>query len=153
MRPDISRSTSNKNICHLARFPRTGRQYGWFRCGQKLACCEGEPRFMPEPRDKDTNSFAIQTETRIGSQRYVVQKVLMQSSSHCNIATSPQPRKPNHAIITATISTARAPIANFLLACADDNRDLLEGVCNSTRDFADRCRSFIRCYRSLISDK
>jgi hypothetical protein len=30
---------------------------------------------------------------------------------------------------------------------------LLEGVCNSTRGFADRCRSFIRCYRFLISDK
>jgi hypothetical protein len=95
----------------------------------------------------------IQTRANIGSQRYVVQKVLMQSSSHCNIATSPQPRKPSHTIITATISTARTPIANFLLACADDNRDLLEGVCNSTRGLADRCRSFICCCRFLISDK
>src|SRR5882762_394418 len=98
-------------------------------------------------REKEYEFVPIRTGARIGSQRYVVQKVLMQSSSHCNIAISPQPRKPNHTIITVTISTARAPIANFLLACADDNRDLLEGVCNPTRGFADRCRSFIRCYR------
>jgi hypothetical protein len=104
-------------------------------------------------REKEYEFVPVRTGARIGSQRYVVQKVLMQSSSHCNIATSPQPRKPNHTIITVTISTARAATANFLLACANANRGLLVGVCNSTRDFADRCRSFIRCYRSLISDK
>jgi hypothetical protein len=36
----------------------------------------------------------------------------------------------------------------FWPVCAD-NRDLIGGFC----DFTDRWRSFIRCYRCLISDE
>jgi len=57
----------------------------------------------------------------------------MQSSSHCNIAINPQPRKLNHTIITVTISAARRQIVIFWPGCAD-NRDLIGGFC----DFTDR---------------
>jgi hypothetical protein len=77
----------------------------------------------------------------------------MQSNSHRIIATNPQPRKPNHTIITDTINAARKQIATFLLVCADDDRDLVDGSCNSTRDFANRWRSFIRCYHCLTSNE
>ena len=57
----------------------------------------------------------------------------MQSSSHCNIAINPQPRKLNHTIITVTISAARRQIVIFWPGCAD-NRELIGGFC----DFTDR---------------
>ncbi len=57
------------------------------------------------------------------------QKFLMQSTSHCNIAIIPHPRKLNQTIITDTISTARNQIATFLPVCTDDNRDLIDGFC------------------------
>jgi len=77
----------------------------------------------------------------------------MQSRSHCNIAINPQPRKLNHTTITNTISAARKKIATFRPVFADDNRDLIDESCSSTRDFTDLWRSFIRCYRCLTSDE
>jgi hypothetical protein len=56
----------------------------------------------------------------------------VQSKSHRNIATTPQPRKPNHVIIADAITTARMQIAAFLPLFAGDNPGMIEGFCNST---------------------
>lgn len=77
----------------------------------------------------------------------------MQPNSHCNIAPIPQPRKANHTIIADAINAARNQIASFLPVREDDNRDLVDESGNSMRDFTDRWRSFIRCYRCLTSDE
>jgi len=47
----------------------------------------------------------------------------MQSHSHCNMATNPQPSKPNHAIIADKIKAVSEYIAIFLLGCAAAGRD------------------------------
>jgi len=67
------------------------------------------------------------------SQKYVVQKFLMQADSHCNISTVPQPRKPSHAIMTATISVTSRQMATFRPVRAGERRDLMAGSCRSTR--------------------
>jgi hypothetical protein len=73
---------------------------------------------------------------------YVVKKILALSNSHWNIATSPQTRNPNHAIITNAINPASRLITIFLPFCGADNRD---------RDWADGCNSMRRRLFILIA--
>jgi hypothetical protein len=63
----------------------------------------------------------------------------------------PQPRKESHASIANTIVVASSQIATFLLrctplGCVDESR-------NSLSAFVDRWRSFIRPYRSEMSEE
>jgi hypothetical protein len=61
--------------------------------------------------------------------KYVVQRFLTQDNIHCNIAITPQPRKPNQTIITDTINAASKQIASFRPVCRDDNPELVERFC------------------------
>jgi hypothetical protein len=62
----------------------------------------------------------------------------MQSKSHRNIVTTPQPRKPNHVIIADAITMARMQIASFLPIRGGGNPGLIDRSCNSTGCFTVR---------------
>jgi hypothetical protein len=56
----------------------------------------------------------------------------MHSNSHRIVATTPQPRKPNHVIIADAITTARMQIVTFRPIRDADDPDLFDGSRNST---------------------
>jgi hypothetical protein len=58
--------------------------------------------------------------------KYPVQRFLTQYNIHRNIATTPQPRKPNQTIITDTINAASKHIATFQPLCRDDIREVVK---------------------------
>jgi hypothetical protein len=93
-----------------------------------------------EGRNKDFRSGEFSDAGLVRGYKYAVQKCFTQFNVHCSSPIIPQPRKPNHTIITDRINAARKQIATCLQAWEDRNPSLSNGF----GSFADRWRSFIR---------
>ena len=122
MRANISRSTSNKNICHLIE--SSGPRYiitSSATVNAALAASANPAAMWRGPR---SGCFKHGRSSRTIS---YVQRFLTQYNIHCKIAITPHPRKPSHVIITDTVNTASRMIASFLPVRADDNRGLVDG--------------------------
>jgi hypothetical protein len=91
-------------------------------------------------RNKDLRSGVFSNGGPGRGYKYAVQNCFTQFNIHCNSPIIPQPKRPNHTIITDRINAARRQIATFLPICTDRNRSLFDGF----GSFADRWRSFIR---------
>jgi hypothetical protein len=63
----------------------------------------------------------------IAPQDIAVQRLSTRLAIVFNASTTPQPRKPTHTIITATIKAASNPIMTFLLVRGDEERNLILG--------------------------
>jgi hypothetical protein len=91
-------------------------------------------------RNKDLRSGEFSDAGPVRGYTYAVQKCFTQFNVHCSSPIIPQPRKPNHTIITDKINAPSKQIATLLQVWADRNPSLSNGF----GSFADRWRSFIR---------
>jgi hypothetical protein len=103
VRSDISCSTRDKNICHLAEFPGSRRNIAGLVAINSFTLHECKPWATPDR----VRTIHATKRWPMDQRQKCVQEFLTIPNSVCDIAINPQPRKPNHTIIVDTIIAAR----------------------------------------------